>query len=198
MKLKRICTSLVIAILSIVLMTGLSTVLAAIASTPLYLGRIELRTNSDQNMAYSIREPGNDGHIIWNLVKYDSSTSNSYTSKNIYCINPNIGLGSDENDVANKNPNDSATYDTYYNMKTQSDTIKGLSSITDKEITLEDNTKISSYNAILALGDMLYLPGDGNSTERQKEKENLLKVVKELAKTDSNASSYVEIGRAHV
>ena len=192
MKLKRICTSLVIAILSIVLMTGLSTVLAAIASTPLYLGRIELRTNSDPNMAYSIREPGNDGHIIWNLVKYDSSTSNSYTSKNIYCINPNIGLGSDENDVANKNPNDSATYDTYYNMKTQSDTIKGLSSITDKEITLEDNTKISSYNAILALGDMLYLPGDGNSTERQKEKENLLKVVKELAKTDSNASSYVE------
>ena len=192
MKLKRICTSLVIAILSIVLMTGLSTVLAATASTPLYLGRIELRTNSDPNMAYSIREPGNDGHIIWNLVKYDSSTSNSYTSKNIYCINPNIGLGSDENDVANKNPNDSATYDTYYNMKTQSDTIKGLSSITDKEITLEDNTKISSYNAILALGDMLYLPGDGNSTERQKEKENLLKVVKELAKTDSNASSYVE------
>ncbi|MGN1297737.1 MAG: hypothetical protein ACI4VH_04860 [Clostridia bacterium] len=194
MNLKRICTSLVIAILAMVLIAGSSTVFAATASTPLYLKNEELRTYDEPNMAYAIRNPNDGGHIIWNIVKYDSPTSNSYTSKNIYCINPNIGFGSDENDTTNKNPNGSATYDTYYNMKTQSDTVKGLSSITDKEITLEDNTKISSYNAILALGDMLYLPHESENQDESEnqEKEELLKVVRELAKTDSYASNYVE------
>ena len=194
MNLKRICTSLVIAILAMVLIAGSSTVFAATASTPLYLKNEELRTYDEPNMAYAIRNPNDGGHIIWNIVKYDSPTSNSYTSKNIYCINPNIGFGSDENDTTNKNPNGSATYDTYYNMKTQSDTVKGLSSITDKEITLEDNTKISSYNAILALGDMLYLPHESENQDESEnqEKEELLKVVRELAKTDSHASNYVE------
>lgn len=189
MNLKRICTSLVIAILSIVLMTGTSTVLAATAATPLYIGRAALRTNNDPNMAYSIRGE----HVIWNLIKYDNASSSNYTSDNIYCVNPDIGFGSNESDVANLNQNGSATYDTYYNMKTESDKVKALASITDQTITLDDSTTISSYNAILALGDMLYLPGDGNSTERQKEKENLLKVVKELAKKDSSASGYVEV-----
>ena len=183
MNLKRICTSLVIAILSIVLMTGTSTVLAATATTPLHLGIVELRTNDSPNMAYAIKDPNANGHIIWNIVKYASSESENYVSQNIYCVNPSIGFNS--NGLKDE-------YDTYYNMKTESDTVKGLSSITDKTITLDDNTTISSYNAILALGDMLYLPGDGNSTERQEEKENLLKVVKELAKKDSSASGYVE------
>lgn len=179
MNLKRICTSLIIAILSIVLMAGSTTVLATTATTPLYLGVVELRTNNNPNMAYSIEDPNANGHIIWNIVKYASSESENYVSQNIYCVNPSIGFNS--NGLKDE-------YDTYYNMKTESDTVKGLSSITDQTITLDDNTTISSYNAILALGDMLYLPGDSTV----KEKEDLLKVVKELAKKDNSASGYVE------
>ena len=187
MKLKRICTSLVIAILSIVLMTGSSTVLAADASTPLYLGVTELRTNSGEpNMAYAIGN-GNEesnGHRIWNIVQYTGPEDNAALKadgyKNIYCVNPSIGFGSTDNDTTSTSSIYRATYKNYYDMKTESETVKGLSSITDKEITLDDGTKISSYNAILALGDMLYLPGDSTA----KEKEDLLKVVKELAPKD--------------
>ena len=191
MKLKRICKGLGIAILSILLITGTNgTILAADASTPLYLGTTEFRTNSEPNMAYSIEEPGYGGHMIFNIVEYTGTGDNASLKangyKNIYCVNADVLWGSEDNLNIKKE------YKNYYNMKTESDTVKGLSSITDKTITLDDNTTISSYNAILALGDMLYLPGDGNSTERQEEKENLLKVVKELAKKDSSASRYVE------
>lgn len=179
MNLKRICTSLVIAILAMVLIAESTAVFAATATIPLYLGAVELRTNSEPNMAYSIKEPGNSGHMIFNILEYtglgEDASLKANGHKNIYCLNPEVSWGS-ANNLDGK-----IEYKNYYNMKAESDTVKGLSSITDKTITLDDNTTVSSYNAILALGDMLYLPGDSTA----KEKEDLLKIVKELATKDS-------------
>ena len=181
MNVKRICTSLVITILITLLITGTSAVFATSATTPIYLKNQELRTYSDPNMAYAIGngKTDGDGHIIWNIVEYtgtgDNATEKASGYKNIYCINPDIGFGSTGSDEI------IATYNTYYNMKTESSTVKGLSSIKDKTITLEDGTTISSYNAILALGDMLYLP----QVSGEDEKTALLNIIKEKAQKDS-------------
>lgn len=171
MNVKKICTSLMITILSIVLMGGVcSNVFAATATTPLTLGIVELRDNATPNMAYSIADPDNNGHIIWNIVKY--TTGNNYESQNIYCVNPEIGFGSESNKEKYKDE-----YNTFYNMKDEKSVVKSLSSIKEHTITVEDNTTISSYDAILALGDLLYLPEKNPSTQKLAEKEEFLKTV---------------------
>ncbi len=53
-------------------------VFATNATTPLYLGITELRTNSEPNMGYSINNPNaGGGKYIWNILEYTSSGDNA-------------------------------------------------------------------------------------------------------------------------
>ena len=78
----------------------------------------------------------------------------------MYCLKAGVGFTSTQKIVE---------YDLFYDMKTERDQMKAkyevLKSIVDGTITLSDNTVINKYDAILALGDMLYLHGE---TEEQK------------------------------
>ncbi len=167
MKLKRTFLSIVVIAVSIILMIAPNTVLATNATTPLYLGITELRTNSKPDMGYAIGDPNTnkeDGmaHKIWNILEYTGSGDNaelkSDGNKNIYCVNAGIGF----TDTKKR-----ATYNVFYNMKTEREQIKlqndVFKALVEGEIPgNESGTTISKYNALLALGDMLYLIGDSD------------------------------------
>jgi len=138
---------------------------AAKATTPLHLGLVALREDRIPNMAYSIGFPNHDGMIIWDIVKYDGETSR--TSTNIYCLKAGIGFHNDEK---------RATYNLFYDMKKERTEIAAQSSIVkefmDGEITLQDSTKVSRYDCILAALDMMYLKGESTQDERMQLLEN--------------------------
>ena len=180
MKSKNIFLKLTMIILMITFLVMPEIVFAKTATTPMYLGIVEFRTNNEPYMAYSISNPDDGGHILWNMVQYASENATEYSKRNIYCLNPDVGFTSG---VESREK-----YDTYYDMKQEKDTVKELVTMTKtkNDITLTDGTKVNIYDVILALGDMLYLPGKSAESE----KTELLAKVKERARTDSSASSY--------
>ena len=167
MKLKKVFLGITMIILIASFLIMPEIVYATKANTSMYLGIVEYRTNSEPNMAYSIGEPGTEGaHIIWNMVEYVSGDNINY--KNIFCLNPASGF---TDGISSRDE-----YDTYYDMKREIDTVKGLSSLPklNDTITLSDSSTVSVYNAILALGDLIYLPGEST----QEEKTELLNKIK--------------------
>ena len=134
------------------------------ASTPLYLGITELKM--DSNMGYAIGDPNTGGTSstaakIWNIVKYSTETSNDPTEANIYCVKSGVGF----NEV-----NKRATYDVFYDMKTekenignQNDVLKGL---VEGTIQLDNGTTISQYSAILAILDLFYYNKSSDVSEK--------------------------------
>ena len=131
---------------------------------PLYMGVQEYRTDTDPaNMAYGIGNPdrnGSDnasmvGKKIWNLVQYDSADAVSFdNTKNYYCIKAGVGF---------RNIDERATYNIAYDFikdrneiaNSNNDAIKGL---------VSDQNDI--YYKILAMIDLMYIPGE--STEQEK------------------------------
>ena len=69
MKLKKVFLGVTMIILMLAFMIMPEMVYATTATTPMYLGIVEFRTNSTPNMAYSISDPNSGGHIIWNMVQ---------------------------------------------------------------------------------------------------------------------------------
>ena len=133
MKLKRILLSLVVVMLIIMFAIAIipTNVLAATATTPLYLGITELRTNNTPNLGYAIGNPNDNGVTgtaakIWNIVRYSDSTSSTFTETDIYCVKAGVGFS---------DTNTRETYNTYYNMKTK----EGVA-----EILAQENTVLPS------------------------------------------------------
>ena len=169
MNMKKLIISLVMGIMMLTFIFAANNIAyAATATTPLYLGITEMRLNTNPNIGYAIGNPNanNDEESsfaakIWNIVKYSSETASDPTEADIYCVKAGIGF----NDTKKQ-----ATYNVFYNMKTERDQIKAqndvLKSIVEGTITLEDNTTISKYNALLALSDMLYLEKDSTDAKR--------------------------------
>ena len=98
-------------------------VIAAQATTPLYLGITELRTNDTPNMGYAIGDPNTNGAEgygakIWNIQEHtgpnDGDPVKADGNKNIYCVKAGVGFS---------NTHRSATYNIFYDMKTERDTI---------------------------------------------------------------------------
>ena len=169
MKLRNVLLANLILILTIALtIIPTGNVFATVATTPKYLGVTEIRTNSTPNMGYAIGDPNTNqatGNAakIWNIVEYANATGTALKangSQNMYCLKAGVGFTNTKKIVE---------YDLFYDMKTERDQMKAkyevLKSIVDGTITLSDNTVINKYDAILALGDMLYLHGE---TEEQK------------------------------
>ena len=165
MNCKSLLLSGIVLILLILVSLLPTNVIAAQATTPLYLGITELRTNDTPNMGYAIGDPninGTEGYgaKLWNIQEYtgpnDGDPVKADGNKNIYCVKAGVGFS---------NTHRSATYNIFYDMKTERDTIATnvppMESVVNGTIQT-DNGTVNTYDALLALADMLYLIDDEN------------------------------------
>ena len=130
---------------------------------PIYMGVQEYRTDTDPvNMAYGIGNPdrnGSDdssmvGKKIWDLVEYASAGSSTFdNSKNYYCVKADVGF---------RNINDRATYNLSYDLVYEKSEIQSSSNTYIKDMVNDDDI----YYGLLALVDMLYLPGVSEISEK--------------------------------
>ena len=135
---------------------------AAELTSPVYFGIQEYRTNSDpQNMAYGINNPNkNDstpetikGAKIWDIVKYNSASGGVYdNSVDYYCVRAGVGF---------RNTGDIATYDFSCSFNTERDVLLSSNNKYLKSIAADE-----AYYKILALADLLYIPGESTDEEK--------------------------------
>ena len=132
------------------------------SSNPKYVGITELRSGG---LGYAIGDPNSGGAKIWNVVEYQSASSNSYSENNIYCLKAGAGF---------ENVDEKVVYNVFYDMKTEKDAIRNqnniLKGLVDGTIQLDGGGTISQYSGILAVLDLFYY--DGISDESYKD--NLL------------------------
>lgn len=168
MKLKKVITVFGMLIILGLLVFGQTSSYAAVTTTSqMYLGLVDLRTNSEPNMGYAIGNPNANqagqtqvAQKIWNVVKYSSSTSNDPTEANIYCVKSGVGF---------HNTEERATYNAFFNMMTEREAIKNqneiLKALVEDNITVNGQT-VNKYNALLAIFDLIYI--NGETTDSQK------------------------------
>ena len=167
MKLKKTLTIVIMAIIFGLITMVPMTSYGAVATTPLYLGITELRTRSTPNLGYAIGDPNANAETgtaakIWNIVKYSTETSNDPTEGNMYCLKAGVSFS---------DTNRRATYNVFYDMKTEKDQIKAqndiLASLVEGTLIPVDDTQTAErYNCILALVDMFYIYGESTESEK--------------------------------
>ena len=179
MKIKSKIIFMIICV-TLILLTFMQTVAYATLVTDnskkMYIGIEELRRNDEPNLGYSVGDPNTNGatgesNKIWSLVEFtgpsDTDNLKANGNKNIYCLKVGVGFS---------NTNKRATYDVFFNMKTERTQIEAQNDILEelvggtvpyKASSTASVVQISRYNALLALGDMLYLMED---SEQEKEK----------------------------
>ena len=189
MKLKNKLFGIIVSILFILSIVSQSVVYAEAMPKERWFGIIPLMKNDTPNLGYAILNPGNggDGDQIWNIVEYDSATADEFKNPNIYCVKAKVGFVQRD-----YNGNRRAAYNVSYDMKTQRDQIKNvrgdvLKEIVEGTIPYKDGS-INRYDALLAVLDMLYLPGEST----QAEKEVLMKNIIIDAIKKGYASSWID------
>ena len=130
-------------------------------TTPLYFGINEFRDGTTPDkMGYAIFNPYANGATedsivgtkIWQIVKYDSKTSNNIITGNYYCVRAGVGFS----DI-----NKRAEYTITYDLKTEKDKIeKSGNTVLNKIVTN------GQYNNLLALTDLVYLKGVSTDSEK--------------------------------
>ena len=192
MDFKKIIASLVAIMIFIVFLLSQNIAYATIlpAGQEVYMGITELMTNDNPNIGYAINTPGSgNGAKIWNIVKYASATSDGFTDANIYCVKAGIGFTQTDNGTIKRAP-----YNVNYDMKTERDSIKAqndiLKSLVEANITETDGSTYNRYDALLAVLDMLYLPGESTADEKKALLDEVLNYAKQ---PDSGYTDYVEL-----
>lgn len=172
-------------------------VIGAQADSPIYFGITERMTANTPNLGYAIGDPNTNTSTttnaakIWNFIRYKSSTlASGYVDGNIFCVKAGVGFTS----ATESGAIEPKAYNVFYDMKKEREAIKAqneiLKQLVEMQITLEDGTTISRYDALLAAINMLYLPGESD----EQEKTDLLNSIIEFAKrSDSGYTSYVEL-----
>lgn len=125
-------------------------------SPPLYFGITELRTLSTPNLGYAIGDPNTNGVTgsaakIWNIVKYSNSNFADPTEVNVYCVKAGVGFSDTKK---------TAEYDLKFDM------IKDKQQIAVQNSVLNGLVNNGHYDELLALADLLYLPGQSEQSER--------------------------------
>ncbi len=190
MNLKKLLLSLItVTIFGVLIATqGVTYAKTLPTGQEVYMGVRELMENSKPAMGYGINEPGKDnGAYIWNIVRYDSKDSKTYHNDNIYCVK--AGVGFTEASTSSDESLKRRPYNVSYNMKTEREAIRTHKDKTGKQNTVlqglvegtitENGTTINRYNAILAVLDNLYLPGESTSEEKKELIYNIFKVISE-------------------
>ena len=130
-------------------------------TTPLYFGINEFRNGTTPDkIGYAIFNPYANGATedsivgtkIWQIVKYDSKTSNNMITGNYYCVRAGVGFS---------DTNKRAEYTIAYDLKTEKDKIeKSGNTVLNKIVTN------GQYNNLLALADLVYLKGVSTDSEK--------------------------------
>lgn len=130
-------------------------------TTPLYFGINEFRNGTTPDkMGYAIFNPYANGATedsivgtkIWQIVKYDSKTSNNMITGNYYCVRAGVCFS---------DTNKRAEYTIAYDLKTEKDKIeKSGNTVLNKIVTN------GQYNNLLALADLVYLKGVSTDSEK--------------------------------
>ena len=146
-----------------------------------YFGLEALMTKT--NVGYSVFKPGEpNASKIWNIIRYTDGNYNQYyegKDANIYCLKANVGFTQDAHSGKRQ-----AEYDTYYNMKTERESIKAHNTVLQGlvEQNIQD-TGVNRYNAILALLDRLYLPGESTEEDKQALTKKILDFISDFLYT---------------
>ena len=196
MKIKKVLVSLMAIAVFITTFAVQGISYAATAENPIYLGITEIMTRNTPNIGYSIGDPSANGSTqeslvaakIWNIEKYTSATSADPTQINAFCVKAGVGFS----DTKKR-----ATYDLFYDMKTKREEIKAqnkvLESIVEGTIPYGEGT-VSKYNALLAAIDMLYLPGNSSSTDKE---QLLTNIITYASQPENGYTDYVELMEAY-
>ena len=187
MKLKNVIFTAIAMILILVLSGFVNIVNAKQETSEMYLGITDLRTNSEPNMGYSIGNPivgGENGAAkIWNIVQYNSESGGEYSETNFYCVRAGHGFSSTKK---------RQTYNIFYDMQTERETIASevpvLSSFVNGKMDIGSGQTISTYDAVLAMFDMIYIPG----VSTESDKEQLLNSAYEQAGISNENPNYAK------
>ena len=162
MKTKRLLLIIISILLMSIFMLLPSASNAMTLNPPLYFGITELRTLSTPNLGYAIGDPNSNGISgsaakIWNVVQYNSSNFNDPKEVNVYCVKAGVGFS----DVK-KN----AEYNLSFNMYKEREEIAKQNDILKKLVNG------GHYNNLLALANIVYLPGVSTEAEKNTLLEN--------------------------
>ena len=155
----------------------------------MYFAIEELRYRNEPNMGYAIGNPNTGGTTsssakIWNVVKRSTADSSDRIDGDYYCLKADAGF---------EDVNANVKYNVFYDMKTEKNLMTAqnsiLKSMVEGDVTAGDGTTVGKYECLLAVLDMLYLPGSSN----QEYKTTLLNDVIEYAKTQSAYNAYIEL-----
>ena len=130
---------------------------AATQNPTLYFGITERRASG---LGYSIGNPNaNDGTAtamkIWNIVQYSGANTNDPTETNVYCVK--AGVGFTEGDGVRGTEEYNLKFDMYTDrdeIASQNDVLNGL-------------VNGGHYNELLALANIIYLPGESTDDEKE-------------------------------
>ncbi len=155
---KKFLKFIIYIVVSLLMLIVGTTSKAATQSPTLYFGITELRTMSKPNLGYSIGNPDTGGTTttaakIWNIVKYSDDNYSDPTEVNVYCVKAGVGFSDTSKEQS---------YNVKYNMKTERTAIAAQNDVLNK---LVNN---GQYNNLLALADLIYLPGVSTAEERAK------------------------------
>ena len=134
------------------------------AETPAskWFGITALRTRDTKNLGYSIGQPKNGagGKPIWAIMTYKNAEDQHPTQSTAYCLRAGCGFAKGEN-----KPEE---YNMTYDMLTERDKIKNLTS-SNEEIykdVYKNLVEGGHYNQILALLDMFYIPDKSSEEDK--------------------------------
>ena len=125
-------------------------------SPSLYFGITELR---ESGMGYSIGDPNTNGETgtaakIWDIVQYSSASSNNPIRTNVYCVKAGVGFTSG---TGNKGKQE---YNLSFDMYNERTVIANQNTVLNKLVNG------GHYNELLALANLLYLPGESSTSEK--------------------------------
>ena len=127
-------------------------------SPPLYFGIRELRASG---MGYSIGDPDANGTAenaeaakLWNIVQYSGPSASGYTETNVYCVKAGVGF------TEGAGTSEIQEYDVKFNMYTD------RTSIAAQNDVLNGLVNGGHYNELLALLNLIYLPGESTEAEK--------------------------------
>ena len=135
---------------------------AAEMSSPLYFGINEMRGK----LGYAIGNPSTNGTgsnasaaVLWNIVQYSNASGDGPTNSNVYCIKADVGFTDGTSTQLIQE------YNLQFDMYTERDAIAAVD--VDSSGILNGLVNGGHYNELLALANLIYIPGESTEQERE-------------------------------
>ena len=162
MRKQKMIKALIAILLMICIAIIPSIVKAGELNPSLYFGITELR--SATNMGYAIGNPNTNGETgrsakIWNIVQYSGENTNDPTEVNVYCIKAGVGF------TEGQGVRQIQEYNLQFDMYTERTDIASQDANTNQVLYKLVNG--GHYNELLALANLIYIPGESTSAERE-------------------------------